>query len=480
MSQDLAVSSDRNRTLELASFFSNLTYNDLPEDAIHMAKASILNSIGCGLSSAFLEPSKKMFAALDVTGKEPRPCTILARPERASIDDAALLNGLFMTARFYDDTHLGTVVHPSGTPLAAILAYAEANHLSGKEMILAFLVGVETQLAVASALGLGPYKKGWHLTSVTGTFGATAAIAKLMNLSSEKFAAALGHASSMASGSRGVFATDTLIMHAGRGAQNGILAARLAREGFSSTTHALEKWVELISLGDSNASLVSALPEAKSAKERQWMILDNAFKPYPCGIVIHPIIDAGVEAHEFFFKSGDSPVRGRSPHDALEIFPWIEATVTPLTVRLCGVKHPKDFMQIIFSTYHGLAVGLVYGKAGIREFSEAVACDPLIAALRDRISLKTDESLKDDQASIKFSYILDAGNRTKEIRIEHAIGSLLNPMTDKQLESKYSEQAIEGKLDEGKIDDAIKGCWELDKIENIGSLMKTFVPAPTS
>lgn len=477
MSQDLAVSSDRDRTLELSTFLSNLKYSDLPPEVIHMAKASILNSIGCGLSSAFLEPSKKLFAALDVTDKEPRPCTVIGRPERASIDDAAMLNGLFMTARFYDDTHLATVVHPSGTPLAAILPYAEANNSTGKEVIVAFVVGVEMQLAVASALGLGPYRKGWHLTSVTGTFGATAAIAKLMNLSPEDFAAALGHASSMASGSRGVFATDTLVMHAGRGAQNGILAARLARASFGSTTHALEKWVRLMSSGESDMSLISTLSEARSEKERRWMIMDNTFKPYPCGIVIHPVIDAGVEAHRYFFENPDSPVRHKSPQDVLEIFQHIEASVTPLTVRLCGVTHPIDFMQVIFSTYHGLAVGLVYGKAGIREFSEAAARDPLIIALRDKISLKTDESLEDDQAYVRFSYTSKTGgNKIKEFRIQHATGSLANPMTDEQLESKFAEQATEGKLTQNKINQAVKSCWDLDRADDLAGLLKTLVP----
>lgn len=476
MSQDLAVLSDRDRTLDLATFLSSLSYDDLPDEVKNMAKESILNSIGCGLSSAILEPSKKMFAALDVTGKEPRPVTLLGRPERASVDDAALLNGLAMTARFYDDTHMGTIVHPSGTPLAAVLAFAEANHMSGERVILAFVVGVETQLAVASALGLSPYKKGWHLTSITGTFGATAAVAKLMDLSPEKFAQALGHASSMASGSRGVFATDTLIMHAGRGAQNGILAAYLAREGFGSTTHALEKWVQLISVGDSDASLVSALVDTKSVDERKWMILDNAFKPYPCGIVIHPIIDAGVKAHEFFFKSTDSPIQGKSPQDAIEIFPQIEATVTPLTEQLCGVRHPKEFMHMIFSTYHGLAVGLVYGKGGIKEFSENVASDAIITELRDRITLKTDNSLGDDQASVTFSYTTPTGGGEKKIYIEHATGSLPNPMTPEQLETKFLDQAIVGNIDRGNIVKAIKQLWNLEKIGDVGSLMRNLVP----
>lgn len=476
MSQDLAVQSDRDRTLDLATFFSKLRYEDLPETVKHMAKASILNSIGCGLSSAIVEPSKKLFAALDVTSKEPRPCTVLGRSERATVDDAALLNGLAMTARFYDDTHLATVVHPSGTPLAAVLAYAEANHMSGEQVILAFLVGVETQLAVASALGLGPYKKGWHLTSITGTFGATAAIAKLMDLPPEQFAQALGHASSMAAGTRGVFATDTLIMHAGRGAQNGILSARLAREGFGSTTHALEKWIGVISAGDSDASRVSALAGAKSMEERKWSILDNAFKPYPCGIVIHPLIDAGIKAHEFFFKSSESPLKGKLPQDAADLFPEIEARVTALTIRLCSVQHPKDFMQLIFSTWHGIAVGLIYGKGGIKEFSEDVASDPIVTAVRDKITLKPDDSLEDDQTSVTFSYSTSDGSGEKKIDIEHATGSLLNPMTDEQLDIKFLDQALVGGISKSNADKAMKELWDLEKTADIGSVMKGLVP----
>ncbi|KAF2099406.1 2-methylcitrate dehydratase PrpD [Rhizodiscina lignyota] len=476
MSQDLSVSSDRDRTLDLATYLSKLTYDDIPNDVVHIAKASILNSVGCGLSSAMLEPAKKLFAALDVTGKKPRPVTVLARPEHATVDDAALLNGLSMTARFFDDTHLGTVIHPSGPPLAAILAYAEAHHMSGKDVIVAFLVGVETLLAVGYALGLGPYRKGWHLTSITGTFGATAAIAKLMNLPPEKFAIAFGHASSMAAGSRGVFATDTLIMHAGRAAQNGLLAARIAREGFGSTTHALEKWVQLISVGDSNPSLVSAPADAKP-NERKWEILENAFKPYPCGIVIHPIIDAGVEGHQYFFKSDDSPIKGKSPRDALDIFPEIEVLVTPLTLRLCSVKHPENFPQVMFSTYHGLAVGLVYGNGGIKEFSGEVANDPVIKALRDRTTLKTDDSLGDDQASVTFTYSSSTGRGEKKVFIEHATGSLLNPMTDKQLDTKFLDQAIAGNVDKGSASEALKELWDLEKVDDIGSVMKKLVSA---
>jgi aconitate decarboxylase len=479
MSLDLSINSSRDLTLELCTFLTDLTLSDLPPDLIHMAKASILNSIGCGLSSSpsSLPSAAKLYRAIDTLSKTPRQATVLGMHERATLDDAALLNGMSMTARFYDDTHLSTLVHPSGPPLAAILAYAEVEGLSGQDVLLSFIVGVETGLSIAHALGLGPYKKGWHMTSIVGSFAAAAAVARLMKLDAQGMATALGHASSMSSGSRNVFATDTLIMHAGRAAQNGILAARLAREGFGSTTHAVEKWIKLISSTDEGTD-VGRIADSLNAKHGggSWLFMENAFKPYPCGIVIHPLIDAGIEAHAYFFPDGR-----KKPEDALDIFTRIEATVTPMTIRLCGVQQPKKFMDIIFSSHHGLAVGLVYGKGGIREYSEGVANDPLIVALRDRITLVPDEAVNDDQTWVKFWYVaVDGTEQVKEIRVEHALGSLENPMTDEQLNAKYKDQAIEGRLSEANIRESIAQCWAMDEITNIQTFMRLLVPAPES
>ena len=265
------------------------------------------------------------------------------------------------------------------------------------------IVGVETMLAIATALGTEPYKRGWHNTSITGTFGAAAAIAKLENLSPAQFAATLGHAASMAAGTRAEFGTDTLNTHAGRAAQNGLLAVRMAVEGLGSTDCALEKWVRLIGQGDENFTALSAV-DVKSPSDRKWLILENAFKPYPCGIVSHPSIDAGLAAHQHFWGSPGNLVPADNPQDVLDVIKGLEATVTPLTVQLCSVRHPADATQSVFSTYHGIAAGMIYGKAGIREFEMNVVEDPLLTSLRDQITLTTDNKLKEDQASLTVVY----------------------------------------------------------------------------
>lgn len=415
-----------------------------------------------------------MYAALEPLSKSPRASTVLAVQEMATVDDAALLNGLMMTARFFDDTHLSTLTHPSGPPLAAVMAYAEAEGLGGKDLILAFTVGVEVGLSLAKALGLGVYKKGWHLTGIVGSFSAAAAVSSLMKLDARGMATALGHASSMAAGSRNVFATDSLIMHAGCGARNGILAARLARQEFGSTKNALEKWINLMSVEghESHPQRILDILQDNGGR-RDWTLLENAFKPYPCGIVIHPLIDSGIEARKEVFG-------GREPEDVLDIVKKIEATVSPMTIRLCGVRHPQELVETLFSNYHGLSVGLLYGAGGIRQFSKEVADEPTVAGLRDRITLIPNESFRDNQAVVKFHYkAADGTDKAKEVTIEYALGSLENPMGKKQLNKKFEDQAIEGKLDQANTTKAIPQLWELDKVADIRPLMRLLVPSST-
>lgn len=482
MSLDLAVDSSRDLTAELCTFLTSLKYEDLPEDVVHIAKASILNSIGCGLSSSptSLPAAAKLCAALDPTSKSHRQATVLAVNEKGTVDDAAILNGLMMTARFFDDTHLPTLTHPSGPPLAAVMAYSEAEGLSGKQVLLAYVIGVEVGLALAKALGLGPYKKGWHLTGIVGAFSSAAAVSSLMQLDAEGMATALGHASSMSSGSRNVFATDTLILHAGLGARNGILAARLAKQGFGSTTNALEKWINLISIpGEPSYTekIVDLLKQQQAEKNdyaaRDWSLRANAFKPYPCGIVIHPLIDAGIEARKELFGMPQ-----RDAKDVLRIISKIEARVSPMTIRLCGIRHPQELVQTLFSNYHGLAVGVIYGAGGIREFSKEVADEPTVAGLRDRVHLVPEEAFRDNQAVVKFWYT--AANRqekVKEVTIEHALGSLENPMCMEQLNAKFEAQGVEGKLSQVNISSAIAQLWHLDQVEDIRSLIRLLTPS---
>ncbi|KAJ9621102.1 hypothetical protein H2204_011996 [Knufia peltigerae] len=461
-------------TFKLADFLARLNYDQLPREVIEQAKRSVLNALGCGLGSCHASPATKAIKALlssNTTTQTNEECTILGHRERTSFDTAVMVNGISITTADYDDTHLRTVIHPSGTPLAALLSWAEMHPMSGKDFILAFVAGLETQCAVGNALGPSHYKDGWHITGTTGHFAAAAAISKAMKLDSAQFAAALGHASTMAGGLRAMFGVDSKTLHMGRGAQNGILAARLAAQGFGSCTRPIESWLKLVST-TVDESRVSALAEAGG---KSWQILENTFKPYPCGIVIHPLIDGCLEAHQYF--SQDAVAAGGKEPFHMKLAS-IEAVVNPQCVRLCSVRHPQTQLQTIFSLYHGCAVGLVHGAAGPAEFSDEVAAqDATVRAVRDKINVTTDDKVRDDEAYLTFKYkpAQGAGLAEKSFHVEHATGSVARPMTIEQLEKKFSDQAAPV-IGAQKTKAVIESCWKLEDTEDIVHLARLLVP----
>jgi aconitate decarboxylase len=160
----MASAQAEDETLQLATFLSKLTYEDLPKEVIEHAKRAILNILGCALGSANASPRRKALGALLPSAPVERASgavTIWGRPERTNLDDGAILNGIAATTADYDDTHLETVIHVACTAIAAVLPFAEAHHLSGKEVILAFVAAVEAQCAVALAVSPSSYANGW-------------------------------------------------------------------------------------------------------------------------------------------------------------------------------------------------------------------------------------------------------------------------------------------------------------------------------
>jgi aconitate decarboxylase len=442
------------RTANLATFLSELKYEDLPADVVLAAKKSILNALGCGLGYAHHAPAEKVFQYVRNTQTASDTATILGRSIRTSAENAALINGIAITTADFDDTHLKTVNHPSGTALAALLALAEQRPMSGKDFLLAFVVGVEAQIAVGIAVSPGHYKSGWHITGTTGTFGATAAIAKGMKLDSKHFAAALGHASSMAAGTRAMFGTDTKTLHMGRGAQNGLMAAGLASHVFESCKGSVEAWARLVS----DTVKVEEIDALASSRMKDWQILQNTFKPYPCGIVVHPLIDAGIQAKAWLSD-------GNATAESVE---KIEATVSPQCTRLCNVRHPRTGLETIFSLYHGIASGMLYGEAGPKQFSDDGCKDDAARIVREKVSVLTDEGTADDAAVLRVTL---AGGREEVFRIAHATGSLARPMTEQQIEAKFRSLASTV-LDEENIQKTVMACWQMEVLEDMAAFVR--------
>lgn len=289
----------------------------------------------------------------------------------------------------------------------------------------------------------------------------------------------------MAAGIRAMFGTDTKTMHMGRGAQNGLLAAQMASHGFESCPRSIECWARLVSTTVNEESL-SALTRGGGDDCGTFQILENTFKPYPCGIVIHPLIDAALQAHETLLhhqqqKDGSKrdPLTSSAPGKEkfiVEGIKTINATVNPQCVRLCSVQHPTTGLETIFSLYHSIAVALLYGQAGPAQFSDQGCKDEATMRLRDRIHVRTDESVVDDSATLKITFMNDSGQEQEQtFHIEHATGSLAKPMTSEQLEAKFTNLS-NGVLGDVTAREVIDKCWDLDRVLDMRELMPLLVP----
>jgi aconitate decarboxylase len=220
-----------------------------------------------------------------------------------------------------------------------------------------------------------------------------------------------------------MFGSDTKSFHVGRSAQNGLMAAILASNGYTSSLQALEAkrgWVNVVSASQNLDDQIASLGKV-------WETEKNSFKPFPCGIVVHPVIDGCIQLHKEMKEKGLSLSDLKSVH----------SRVHPLVLELTGKKTPKDGLQAKFSVYHGGAVGLVLGKAGPAQYEDDVVTSEEVTSVRDKIAATADENLGADEAEI----VLEFGDGRKlHTHILHAIGSLEVPMTDAQLQEKFVDQ----------------------------------------
>ena len=254
---------------------------------------------------------------------------------------------------------------------------------------------------------------------------------------------AIGIAATQVTGLREMFGSDTKSFHVGRAAQNGLMAAILASNGYTSSLQALEAkrgWANVVSASNN-------LDEQIATLGTDWEVSKNAFKPFPCGIVVHPVIDGCVQLHQ---EMQDKSISASQIEKA-------QAKVHPLVLELTGKKTPKDGLQAKFSVFHGGAIGLMLGKAGPAQYDDQVVLSDEIVSVRDVIEATADKSLGADETHIELT-LKDGGTMVKHV--QHALGSLEVPMTDKQLEEKFLDQAGLV-LGAGGAKKASDTCWKL-------------------
>jgi len=450
MARNTQVVADHNAppvTQILAQFVANHPSRGWSDAVDHEAHRTFMNWFGCAVGAAQHEAADAALAAVNML-QPAAQASVLGRSEKVDMASAALINGITSHTFDFDDTHLKTIIHPAGPVASAVLALAEYTGASGRELVDALVLGIDVSCRVGNAMYPEHYDRGWHITGSTGTLGAAAACARLLKLDEQKTAMALGIAASQPVGMREQFGTMTKPFHPGGAARAGLMSALLAKQGYTASPKALEAprgMMQTVSTKNDWSEITGELGQ-------RFEISFNSYKPFACGIVIHPSIDACAQLR----------AQGVTPEQIASI----ELKVHSLVLELTGKKEPQDGLQAKFSVYHGCAAGLTFGRAAEDEFSDEVVNRADMVALRRKVVATVDDSI--DEASADVTAVLTDGRRI-HVFVKHAIGSLQNPMTDAMLEAKFRGMS-DAVLGAAKTKALITGCWAVGGAGDVRAL----------
>jgi 2-methylcitrate dehydratase PrpD len=419
MAQNTKVSADSNAppvTRILADLVVGHPSRGWSDAVEHEAHRTILSWVGCAIGAA-RHPTTEAALAAVMDLAPAAQATILGRNERVDMASAALLNGISSHTFDFDDTHLKTIIHPGGPVASAAFALGEHEGVSGRQLVDAVVLGVDVTCRVGNGIYPDHYDRGWHITGSTGMLGAAAACARLLGLDAAKTTMALGIAASQPIGVREQFGSMTKPLHPGAAARVGLTAALMARHGFTSSPRAIEAPRGLVQ----TFSTKCAWHEITDELGQRFEISFNSYKPFACGIVIHPSIDGCVQLRNAHHLQAADIAR-------------VELKVHPLVLELTGKKAPRSGLEAKFSVYHACAAGLLYGEAGEQQFSDEVVARPEVIALRERVTASADPAIAEEAADV---VVTCTDGRALHLFVPHAIGSRQRPMSDADLARKF-------------------------------------------
>jgi 2-methylcitrate dehydratase PrpD len=442
-------------TQSLAHLVVTTRWDDIPQPVRHQAKRSFMNFFAVALAGCRTGPVEiALRSLLEFSGG--RQATVVGRSERIDALSAAFLNAAGANVFDFCDTHVRTVIHPTAPVAPALLALAEMRQggepVSGPELLLAFVLGQEVQARIALAISPAHYDSGWHITSTCGVFGAVAGSGKLLALNESQMVWALGTAATQSAGLCECLGTPAKSVSVGNAARNGLWSALLAEKGFDGPPEPLAGVQGFYNAlgGPTNLALVT------DGLGESWELMNTSYKPYPCGFVIHPVLDCVLDW------------RRDNPRAVVE---KVVVRGNPLLQLRTDRPNISTGRESQVSVQHAVAAALVTGKAGVDQFTDACVNDPAVEALRHRVTVEVDPAF----STVAVAVDIMADGKSYKLTQAAARGSDQNPMSDKDLEDKLRTSAggWDPRHDIAPLVDAV---WALEKSADVSTLASLAVP----
>ena len=457
-------------TEELARFACELGVDSIPEEAITWAKNSILDCIGVAFAGMSEDPGRIITEYARETAGRPE-AGVLAAGFKTSAASAALANGTLAHTLDFDDYALPNWMgHPTAPIVPAILALGERQKISGKQMLLAYVIGYEVGGRVGGGVGRGHYEHaGWHATSTLGTIGAAAACSRILKLDLERTRSAIGIACSEASGIRANFGTHTKPLHVGLANRNGVLAAVLAEKGFTGDRNALEGPLGFSKVFTAGGSF--DLDKMTKDLGKSFLIIEHgiSIKPYPCCADGHRCIDA------MFYLAGKYNIR---PEDVASIQCRTSDVVPNIMIR----HRPETGPEGKFSLEFCMAAVLIDRNLGLRQFTTERVLDPKVQELLKRVSFvhPPEYAGYEGMELNPEQVIVTLKNGTVyQHEVFESKGKPGNPLSEAELTAKYRECACLA-ISPARIDRSLEMLRGLEKLGDISELMDVLCATETS
>lgn len=427
---------------QVAGFATALRSEAPPAPVAAIATRQLLDVAGLCVAARHEDYVKAVLAA----GEGQGACTVIGHAVTRCAAEAALVNGTAAHGEDFDDTFEGTPVHAGAVVVPAVLAACEDEGLDGARALAGIAAGVELMCRMALVTPTAIHRAGFHPTAVIGALGAALGVGTAVGLNGQQLASALGIAGSMASGIIEYLAegTWTKRLHAGWAAHCGVRAARLARAGFEGPRTVFEGRHGFFH-AFTNVDMIPELSHLTRDLGSHWEMQGVAFKPYPCGTMAQPFIDCALALR----ASGASPESIESIRCDVG-----EGTVHRLWEPLAGKQRPASAYGAKFSVPFAIAVALVDGSAGLRQFTDDRARDPRVTALAGRIGYRInpdDEYPRNYTGHLQVTF---SNGEIQDFRQPHLRGGRREPLADEELERKFEANVDFGGWSKALADDA--------------------------